>query len=160
MSRSALLPPVRHRRGTSVRWSAASRQIARGSAKEQVTSAMGRRGKFGRNGGHHGATGNDVSELTESIIRNIDAGRAVEAPFFHLEFDRVFPDDIYAAMIDAMPEAADTGRYKDATGPHSQPGHRDPGQDRSVSRTYSPPYAEPNVAVMGFGGARAGLRTK
>ena len=49
----------------------------------------------------------DVSSLTEAIIHNIDAGRSVEAPFFHLEFDRVFPDDIYAAMIAAMPEASD-----------------------------------------------------
>ena len=23
-----------------------------------------------------------------------------EAPFYHLEFDRVFPDDVYAAMLD------------------------------------------------------------
>jgi hypothetical protein len=43
----------------------------------------------------------------EAVVANIEAGRAVERPFFHLQFDRVFPDDIYARMIAAMPAAAD-----------------------------------------------------
>jgi hypothetical protein len=58
-----------------------------------------------------------VSILVEAIVANIDAGRAVERPFFHLEFDRVFPDDIYAGLIAAMPAAADyrplSGRYNE-----------------------------------------------
>ena len=29
------------------------------------------------------------------------------APFYHLVFDRVFPDDVYATMLRAMPEASD-----------------------------------------------------
>jgi hypothetical protein len=45
--------------------------------------------------------------LIETLVANIDAGREVERPFFHLEFDRVFPDDVYAAMLTAMPDAAD-----------------------------------------------------
>lgn len=49
----------------------------------------------------------DATELIDALIANIDAGRAVEAPFFHLEFDRVFPDDIYSSMVAAMPAAAD-----------------------------------------------------
>jgi len=49
----------------------------------------------------------EVKALVEAIVANIDAGRAVERPFFHLEFDRVFPDDVYAEMIAAMPAAAD-----------------------------------------------------
>ena len=49
----------------------------------------------------------DVKALVDAVIANIEAGRAVERPFFHLEFDRVFPDDIYAEMIAAMPAAAD-----------------------------------------------------
>src|ERR1700724_309648 len=43
----------------------------------------------------------------QEVVGNIDAGRAVERPFFHLAFDRVFPDDVYAEMIAAMPAAAD-----------------------------------------------------
>jgi hypothetical protein len=32
---------------------------------------------------------------------------ADEAPFLHLRFDRVFPDDFYAEMLEAMPVADD-----------------------------------------------------
>jgi hypothetical protein len=49
----------------------------------------------------------DVTALTEAVVASIDAGRAVERPFFHLEFDRVFPDEVYARMIAAMPAARD-----------------------------------------------------
>jgi hypothetical protein len=42
-----------------------------------------------------------------------------DAPFYHLEFDRIFPDDVYAAMLRAMPVATDYrpmhGRAKDRT---------------------------------------------
>ena len=48
-----------------------------------------------------------IERLTSFIADSIDAARAVERPFFHLEFDRVFPDDVYAQMLALMPEAAD-----------------------------------------------------
>lgn len=48
-----------------------------------------------------------VRKLIEAVAANIRAGRKVETPFYHLEFDRVFPDDIYRAMVDALPVAAD-----------------------------------------------------
>jgi hypothetical protein len=48
-----------------------------------------------------------VEHLGAFIAQSIDAARAVEKPFFHLEFDRVFPDDIYARMLALMPENAD-----------------------------------------------------
>ena len=37
-----------------------------------------------------------VERLAEFVAQSVDAARAVETPFFHLEFDRVFPDDVYA----------------------------------------------------------------
>ncbi len=49
----------------------------------------------------------EVDALTEAVVANIDAGRALEKPFFHLEFDRIFPDDIYAKVVSALPAAAD-----------------------------------------------------
>jgi hypothetical protein len=49
----------------------------------------------------------EVRAFVEAVVANIHAGREVERPFFHLEFDRVFPADIYAEMIAAMPAAAD-----------------------------------------------------
>ena len=49
----------------------------------------------------------EVKALVDAVVANIEAGRAVERPFFHLVFDRVFPDDVYAKMIAAMPAAED-----------------------------------------------------
>jgi hypothetical protein len=45
--------------------------------------------------------------LADFIAQSVDAARAVEKPFFHLEFDRVFPDDIYERILRLMPESAD-----------------------------------------------------
>jgi hypothetical protein len=45
--------------------------------------------------------------LSGFIVTSVDAARAVEAPFYHLQLDRVFPDDIYAAMLATMPDASD-----------------------------------------------------
>jgi hypothetical protein len=45
--------------------------------------------------------------LTQFVAASVDAARTSDAPFFHLEFDRVFPDDVYAQMLDLMPEAVD-----------------------------------------------------
>ena len=48
-----------------------------------------------------------VTNLISAIVANIEAAQAVEKPFFHLVFERVFPDDLYAEMVDHMPSAAD-----------------------------------------------------
>jgi hypothetical protein len=49
----------------------------------------------------------EAKALIDAVVANIGAARVVDKPFHHLEFDRVFPDDIYAGMIAAMPKAAD-----------------------------------------------------
>lgn len=48
-----------------------------------------------------------VAALAEYVAGSIVAARIVETPFYHLEFDRVFPDDIYAEMLRLMPETSD-----------------------------------------------------
>ena len=48
-----------------------------------------------------------VESLTGFVVQSIDAARRVEDPFFHLEFDRIFPDNVYAQMLPLMPEASD-----------------------------------------------------
>ncbi len=53
------------------------------------------------------ALGNIRGNLSEYVAASVDAARVGEAPFYHLEFDHVFPDDVYAMMLRAMPEAAD-----------------------------------------------------
>ena len=49
----------------------------------------------------------EVKVLIDAVVANVEAARAVDKPFYHLELDRVFPDDTYALMISAMPNAAD-----------------------------------------------------
>ncbi len=48
-----------------------------------------------------------ADHLADFIVQSIEAARAVDKPFYHLEFDRVFPDDIYAQMLALMPQARD-----------------------------------------------------
>src|SRR3954466_13510314 len=54
--------------------------------------------------------------LSQFVASSVQAGRASETPFYHLVFDRIFPDDVYNAMLTAMPVAADyrpmSGRSK------------------------------------------------
>ena len=48
-----------------------------------------------------------ADRLANFVVQSIDAARAVEKPFFHLQFDRVFPDDTYAQILALMPDSAD-----------------------------------------------------
>jgi hypothetical protein len=48
-----------------------------------------------------------ADRLAEFVAQSVDASRAAEKPFFHLEFDRVFPDDVYAQILALMPESVD-----------------------------------------------------
>jgi hypothetical protein len=48
-----------------------------------------------------------TDHLAAFVAQSVDEARAVEKPFFHLEFDRVFPDVIYAQILRLMPESAD-----------------------------------------------------
>ena len=48
-----------------------------------------------------------VDALSDYVARSIEGARAVEKPFFHLEFDHVFPDDLYGEILALMPERDD-----------------------------------------------------
>jgi hypothetical protein len=48
-----------------------------------------------------------VERLSDFIASSVDAARAVDAPFYHLQLERIFPDDVYASMLAAMPVASD-----------------------------------------------------
>ena len=60
--------------------------------------------------------GRAIERLSNLIAASVDGSRSVEKPFHHLQFDRVFPDEVYTAMLTAMPVAADyrpmSGRSK------------------------------------------------
>ena len=47
----------------------------------------------------------EAAKLASYIVQSIEQAKASEKPFYHLQFERVFPDDIYAAMIREMPMA-------------------------------------------------------
>jgi hypothetical protein len=49
----------------------------------------------------------EIERLSDFIAASVDAARAVEKPFFHLEFDRVFPDDTYSRILALMPDYDD-----------------------------------------------------
>ena len=48
-----------------------------------------------------------VDRLGGFIAESIAAATSVDSPFFHLQLDRVFPDDVYGAILTAMPVEAD-----------------------------------------------------
>ncbi|MGH7981628.1 MAG: hypothetical protein ACREFF_00615 [Candidatus Udaeobacter sp.] len=55
-----------------------------------------------------------VKNLIDFAVRSIQSAQADDSPFYHLRFDRVFPDDFYAAMLEAMPVGA--GGYRALSG--------------------------------------------
>src|SRR5262245_52868813 len=48
-----------------------------------------------------------AANLARFLVGSIEQARGSETPFYHIEFDRVFPDDIYAAMLREMPQNTD-----------------------------------------------------
>ena len=62
-----------------------------------------------------------IERLSEFVKGSVEQAKTVDGPFFHLEFDRVFPDDVYRQILSAMPVGADYrpmhGRSKVAEGP-------------------------------------------
>src|SRR5438477_653568 len=48
-----------------------------------------------------------VKELTEFVADSVQNARQGSAPFYHLQFDRVFPSDFYAEMLRTMPDDND-----------------------------------------------------
>lgn len=67
--------------------------------------------------GLHGMErGRAVNSLSQFVAASVDAAPASDAPFPHLLLDHVFPDDLYDAMMSAMPVVSDyrpmSGRAK------------------------------------------------
>ena len=48
-----------------------------------------------------------VERLRNHVVNAVEAAVASDAPFYHLVLDRVFPDDVYAAMLANMPASSD-----------------------------------------------------
>jgi hypothetical protein len=48
-----------------------------------------------------------LQNLIQFVVDSVKTAPADDAPFHHLQFDRIFPDDFYAQMVEAMPVAED-----------------------------------------------------
>jgi len=48
-----------------------------------------------------------VERLRDAVVAAVDAAPAFDAPFYHLVLERIFPDDVYDAMLANMPDATD-----------------------------------------------------
>src|SRR5213592_2253493 len=48
-----------------------------------------------------------VNDLIRFVVNSVRTAPADDAPFHHLRFERVFPDDFYREMLEAMPVAED-----------------------------------------------------
>ena len=58
-----------------------------------------------------------ASNLIDSLVESVNLARIERKPFYHLELDKVFPSELYATMLAAMPNTADyrlvSGRARD-----------------------------------------------
>lgn len=48
-----------------------------------------------------------LKKLIDHVVAAVEAARKVEKPFYHLEFQNIFPDDTYSEMVEAMPKSSD-----------------------------------------------------
>lgn len=67
----------------------------------------------------------EFERVTAFVVESVNQAHAAAAPFFHLEFHRFFPDDIYRQMIATLPVSDDyrpmSGRSKDSNRPDGAP---------------------------------------
>ncbi|SRR6266540_652253 len=75
-------------------------------------------------------------QLIDHLVGSIETAHALERPFYHLQLDRVFPDDIYPEMLRAMPVAAD---YRPLPGRNNE-NLRDDGTATRVKIDLFPEY--------------------
>jgi hypothetical protein len=43
-----------------------------------------------------------VDDLIKTVVESVQKSRISDTPFYHLRFDHFFPDELYAAMLQAM----------------------------------------------------------
>jgi hypothetical protein len=53
-----------------------------------------------------------TSLLVSHLVDSVDNARGVEHPFFHLEFDQVFPPSLYERMMNRKPDLSDYRPYR------------------------------------------------
>src|SRR4030095_12799800 len=78
-----------------------------------------------------------VNNLAHFVANSVQNAHADDAPFHHLRFDRVFPDDFYTEMLEAMPVAED---YRAMSGKSKMGSSRSDGKPTRTKIDLFPEY--------------------
>jgi hypothetical protein len=78
-----------------------------------------------------------VNNLTDFVADSVRNALAHDAPFYHLRFERVFPDDFYAEMLEGMPVAED---YRAMSGKSKMGSSRPDGKPTRTKIDLFPEY--------------------
>src|SRR6266478_360735 len=78
-----------------------------------------------------------VNDLIGFVVNSARTAPADDAPFHHLRFERVFPDDFYGEMLEAMPVAED---YRAMSGKSKMGGSRADGKPTRTKIDLFPEY--------------------
>src|SRR6516165_12480291 len=77
------------------------------------------------------------SALIQFVVDSVQQAPADDALFYHLQFHRVFPDDFYAQMVEAMPVAED---YRAMSGKSKTGSSRSDGKPTRTKIDLFPEY--------------------
>src|SRR5438309_2466796 len=78
-----------------------------------------------------------VKEVTEFVADAVRQARSGNAPFYHLQFDRVFPPDFYEEMLRTMPNEND---YRPMSGKTKMGSSRSDGKPTRTKIDLFPEY--------------------
>jgi hypothetical protein len=78
-----------------------------------------------------------VKDLSEFVAESVRGARVDDDPFYHLEFDRVFPPEFYAEMLRTMPEDKD---YRAMSGKSKMGSSRPDGKPTRTKIDLFPEY--------------------
>src|SRR5437867_11409138 len=78
-----------------------------------------------------------VNNLIRFVANSVQTAPADDAPFHHLRFERVFPDDFYGEMLEAMPVAED---YRAMSGKRKMGSSRRDGKPTRAKIDLFPDY--------------------
>ena len=96
-----------------------------------------------------------VNNLADFVANSVENAHADDAPFYHLRFDRVFPDDFYVEMLQAMPVPED---YRAMSGKSKMGSSRADGKPTRAKIDLfpgiHPPFAADQRCSLGYGRSR------
>src|SRR5678815_5387003 len=78
-----------------------------------------------------------VANLIQFVVDSVRQAHADDAPFHHLHFDRIFPNDFYKQMLEAMPVAED---YRAMSGKSKMGSSRPDGKPTRAKIDLFPEY--------------------